>query len=260
MSFLRDRIVLITGATGGLGKEMVKQFLAEGSKLILTDLNQSTLTELEERLSKKGQILFSFASDLSTKEGCQNVYDTIKAKNLEVDILVNNAGVASIGPFLTTPESEWERQYAINLLAPVRLTRLFLKDMSKRNSGHLVNIASVASFVASPGLATYSSTKFGLRGFGEALSEELVSTKIRVTNLYPFFTKTPMMQSPQYGFKNKKAIPEFLMSTPEDVIRDLINGIKKDELHVIPGMFAKTTEFLSRMAPQGMSFFFEFLK
>ena len=106
MSFLRDRIVLITGATGGLGKEMVKQFLAEGSKLILTDLNQSTLTELEERLSKKGQILFSFASDLSTKEGCQNVYDTIKAKNLEVDILVNNAGVASIGPFLTTPDSK----------------------------------------------------------------------------------------------------------------------------------------------------------
>ncbi|MBK7056694.1 MAG: SDR family oxidoreductase [Leptospiraceae bacterium] len=210
MSFLRDRIVLITGATGGLGKEMVKQFLAEGSKLILTDLNQSTLTELVEKQAKKGQILFSFASDLSTKEGCQNVYDTIKAKNLEVDILVNNAGVASIGPFLTTPESEWERQYAINLLAPVRLTKLFLKDMSKRNSGHLVNIASVASFVASPGLATYSSTKFGLRAFGEALNEELISTKIRVTNLYPFFTKNSNDAIPAVWVQRQKSNPRIL--------------------------------------------------
>ena len=260
MSFLRDRIVLITGAAGGLGKEMVKQFLNEGSKLILTDLNQQSLTELESKFGKKGEILFSFESDLSSLEGCKKVYDTIKAKNIEVDILINNAGLASIGPFLTTPESEWERQYAVNLLAPVRLTKLFLQDMSKRNSGHLVNIASVASFVASPGLATYSSTKFGLRAFGESLSEELVNTKIRVTNLYPFFTKTPMMQSPQYGFKDKKEIPEFLMSTPEEVIYDLIQGIKKNELHVIPGMIAKTTEFFSRMMPQGMSFFYEFLK
>ncbi len=260
MSFLRDRIVLITGATGGLGKEMVKQFLAEGSKLILTDLNQAALTELEDKTGNKNQILFSFVSDLSTAEGCKNVYDTIKAKNIEIDILVNNAGIASIGPFLTTPEVEWERQYAVNLLAPIRLTKLFLTDMSKRNSGHLVNIASVASFVSSPGLATYSSTKHGLRAFGEALSEELTATKIRVTNLYPFFTKTPMMQSPQYGFKDKKEIPEFLMSTPQDVIRELIYGIKRDELHVIPGVMAKTTEFLNRIAPQQMSFFFEFLK
>lgn len=132
--------------------------------------------------------------------------------------------------------------------------------MQKRNSGHLVNIASVASFVAAPGLATYSSTKYGLRGFGEALSEELKNTKIRVTNLYPFFTKTPMMESPQYGFSNKKEIPQLLMSTPEEVIRDMINGIKRDELHILPGPMAKATEFLNRIAPQGMNLFFEFLR
>jgi len=189
MSFLRDRIILITGATGGLGKEMVKQFLPEGSKLILTDLNQASLDELSSKLDKKGQILFTFTSDLSTQEGCQKVYDTIKSKNYEIDILINNAGVASIGNFMTTPQEEWERQYAINLLAPIRLTKLFLTDMQKRNSGHLVNIASVASFVSAPGLATYSSTKHALRAFGESLSEELKPTKIRVTNLYPFFYK-----------------------------------------------------------------------
>lgn len=259
MSFLRDRVILLTGATGGLGKEMVKQFTKEGSKFILTDINEEALTNLKKE-NPRSKILFSFASDLSTKEGVNKVYETIKAQNIEVDFLINNAGLASIGSFITTPEDVWEKQYAVNLLAPVRLTKLFLTDMLKRESGHIVNIASVASYISSPGLSTYSSTKHGLRAFGEALYEELRSTRIRITNIYPFFTNTPMMQSPQYGMKEKKQIPFFLLSTPEEVISELIYGIKRDHLHVFPGLIAKTAEFMSRMVPQGMNTFFEYLR
>lgn len=260
MSFLRERIVLITGATGGLGKEMVKQFLEEGCKLILTDVNQENMTDLVNKFEMKNRILLSIESDLSTLEGVKKVYDTVKYNNLDIDFLINNAGIASMGLFCKTPEDEWERQFAINLLAPIRLTKLFLNDMQKRNSGHLVNIASVASFVASPGLATYSSTKHGLRAFGEALSEELKSTRIKVTNLYPFFTKTPMIDSPQFGYFEKKQVPEFLMSSPREVVRELIYGIKRNDLHVFPGVMSKTTELMSRFVPEGMSLFFKFLK
>lgn len=259
MSFLRDRNVLITGAAGGLGKEMVKQLTKEGSNFILTDINEEILNTVSTS-NPKSKIILSFASDLSTKEGINFVYNKIKSENLNVDFLINNAGVASIGPFITTPEEEWERQYAVNLLAPVRLTKLFLTDMLARESGHIVNIASVASYISSPGLSTYSSTKHGLRAFGEALCEELKSTRIRVTNLYPFFTKTPMINSPQFGLKNKKEIPDFLLSTPQEVISELIYGIKRDHLHVFPGMIAKTAEFMGRMVPQGMNVFFEYLK
>lgn len=262
MSFLRERNVLITGATGGLGKEMVKQFLAEGSNLILTDLDEKNLTSLITSLneSQKSKIIYHFTSDLSTKEGCEKVFSSIQEKKINIDILVNNAGIATIGTFISTPENLWELQYAVNLLAPVRLTKLFLNEMTKTNSGHIVNIASVASFVPAVGLSTYASTKHGLRAFGEALHEELKDSKIKVTNLYPFFTKTPMMESPQFGFKEKKAIPDFLMSTPEDVIRDLISGIKSDELHVFPGLISRTTEFINRFIPDGMKFFMQYLK
>jgi short-subunit dehydrogenase len=262
MSFLKDRNILITGATGGLGKEMVKQFLFEGSNLILTDLDDKILSGFISTLneSQKSKIIFSFTSDLSNKEGCEKVYQTIKDKNIKIDVLVNNAGVATIGNFVSTPENLWELQYAVNLLAPVRLTKLFLQDMLKNDSGHLVNIASVASFVPAVGLSTYASTKHGLRAFGEALHEELKDSKIKVTNLYPFFTKTPMMDSPQFGFKDKKSIPDFLMSTPEDVIRDLISGIKSDSLHVFPGLISRTTEFVNRFIPDGIKFFMQYLK
>lgn len=255
MSFLRDRVVFITGATGGLGKEMVRQFLAEGCKLVLTDLKEDSLN-----IFSNSAILLKFGSDLSTLEGCKTAYKQIKASHIEIDFLINNAGVASIGPFATTPDAEWEMQYALNLLAPVRLTKLFLTDMLKRGSGHLVNIASVASYVSAPGLSTYSSTKHGLRAFGEALHEELKESKIKVSNLYPFFTKTPMMDSAQYGYTEKKAIPDFLLSTPEDVIRDLLNGIKSDELHIFPGLMSRTSEFINRFIPQGLNFFMQYLK
>ncbi len=262
MSFLRDRNVLITGATGGLGKEMVKQFLAEGSNLILTDLDEKTLSGLINSLNESGKakVIFHFTSDLSSREGCEKVFTIIKDKKLSIDVLVNNAGVASIGTFISTPENLWELQYAVNLLAPVRLTKLFLSEMTKTNSGHIVNICSVASFVPAVGLSTYASTKHGLRAFGEALHDELKDTKIKVTNLYPFFTKTPMMDSPQFGFKEKKLIPDFIMSTPEDVIRDLISGIKSDELHVFPGLISRTTEFINRFIPDGIKFFIQYLK
>jgi short-subunit dehydrogenase len=260
MSFIKDRIVFITGATGGLGKEMVKQFAVEGAKLIITDTNKENLAHLSETIYSKESILHSFVADLSTNEGCIQAYEEIKTKSLPIDFLINNAGVASVGPFITTPQKDWELQYSLNLLAPVRLTKLFLPDLLERKSGHIVFIASVASYVPAIGLSTYSSTKHGLRAFGESLSEELKSKNIKVSNLYPFFTKTPMMDSPQYGYSEKKAIPDFLMSTPEDVIADLIKGIKADELHIFPGLLSRTSEFISRYIPQGLNFFLQYLR
>lgn len=262
MSELKDKTILITGATGGLGREMIKQFLAEGSSLILSDIKKESMEEIKNNLpeSMQKKILLIVESDLTGKEGCKSLYDSVKSAGITTDILINNAGLASIGPFITTPEEAWEKQFAVNLLAPVRLTKLFLKDMSERNSGHIVMIASVASFIAAPGLSTYASTKFGLRAFGEALSTELANTKLKVTNLYPFFTKTPMMDSPQFGFTEKKSLPDFIMSTPEDVIRELVIGIKKDDLHVFPGLMSKTAEFLHRFAPGNLGLLFNYIK
>ena len=105
MSFLRDKVILLTGATGGLGKEMVKQFTREGSHFVITDLNEETLSKLKTD-NPRSKIILSFASDISTKEGVTKVYETTKSQGIEIDFLINNAGLASIGPFISTPEEE----------------------------------------------------------------------------------------------------------------------------------------------------------
>lgn len=256
MKDLNTKIVLITGATGGLGKEMVSAFLREGSILILSDISESALKDLTLKLKGygTGKILGHIAVDLTTKEGIDDlVRFTLGYSESGPDILINNAGIAFFGPFHEVPSNKWEKIIELNLLAAMRLTHAFLPYMIKRQSGHIVNVSSVAGIVATPGLAAYSTSKFGIRAFGEALSRELKSKGIEVTNLYPFFTRTPILESEQFGVKQKKTLPDFVLADPKDVINDLMWGIKNNTLHVFPGPIPLIFDWISRLGPGALS-------
>lgn len=242
-----NKIILITGATGGLGREMVSQFSLRGAKLILTDLKEESLQSLQKNFNSS--VIGRMAIDLSTGEGCELLYKKVSEEFGTPDILINNAGIATLGRFSETPGEKWESVLNINLFAPMRITHKFLKDMLSRKNGYLVNISSVAGLVASAGLAAYSTSKFGIRAFGEAIHHEYHAMGIGVTNLYPFFTDTPILRSEQYGFKENKIIPDFLLSQPDEVIRALLDGIENRKLHVYPGLISRTMEFLSRTFP-----------
>jgi short-subunit dehydrogenase len=250
MSAILNKTVLITGATGGLGKEMVHAFLLEGGNLILSDLDSGALDRLatEFRHHGSGRILGCIPADLSGEKGCETLYQEV-SKLGEIDILVNNAGIAIMGPFASVPQSKWEKILQINLLTPMRLTHRFLPNFMERKSGHIVNISSVAGLIAVPNLATYSVSKFGIKAFGEALYKEVSPHGIRVTNLYPFFTKTPILDSEQIGLEKEAKVPDIILSEPADVIRDLIKGIKNNTVHVHPGGISKTLDFASRLFP-----------
>ncbi len=256
MTTLHNRVVLITGASGGFGQEMVRQFGQAGCRLIVADRPGTEVaaqaTQLLDTIDAPAGpevLLGGIEADLATVEGAHSLYTAAIALTSTVDILVNNAGLAHFGPFHAIPPAKWEALMQVNLLAPMRLTALFLPDMLARRAGHLVNISSSAGLSPSPGLAAYSASKFGVRAFGAALAAELRPLGIAVTNCYPFFARTPILDSEQFGVRRPLKLPDSAVYDPAFVIRSLLEGIRQDAVHVLPGAIPKAIDVVERLAP-----------
>ena len=254
MTQLREAVVLITGAAGGFGQELTRQLLIAGSRLILTDLDKATLHQRAEAIWSEvatGEVLACLAVDLSSREGSEALYHQVKALGIPVDILINNAGIGLFGRMDEVPTEKWERLMQVNLMAPMRLSSLFAADMIARQKGHIVNISSIAGWAAPPGLTHYAASKFGLRGFSEGLFDEVKAYNIKVTAVYPFFSRTPILQSKRYGAfaQRNPDLPENWITDPAKVMRATIQGIIRDQLHVFPDSVAKNIHFFKRYAP-----------
>ena len=254
MTDLNQAVVILTGAAGGFGQELTRQLLQAGSRLILTDIK---LNILEDRASQiksditKGEIIACIESDLANREGCETLYHQVKALEIPVDILINNAGIGLFGRMDELPPDKWERLMQVNLLAPMRLSSLFVADMIERRQGHIVNISSLAGWVAPAGMAHYSTSKFGLRGFSEGLWQEVKPYNVKVTAVYPFFSRTPILQSEGYGTLAQASgeIAEKLATDPAKVMAKTLRAILRNQLHVFPDKMAYSIQMLQRYFP-----------
>lgn len=242
-----NKTALITGAGGGLGRQMVHQFRAAGAKLILTDVSDEALRDAIEHAGS--DLVASVAADLSTQEGCSAIAEVCASNDVVPDILVNNAGIAVAGRSDHVPQDRWETLMQVNLLAPMRLSNLFIPAMVERGSGHIVSISSVAGWIGAQGLSSYCASKFGLRGFGDSLAYELKGTGVHVTTVFPCFSRTPILDSPQYGFEEPRKVPEYLISEPADVVARVIKGVRRNRLHVFPDRYARLLSYITRLAP-----------
>lgn len=254
MTQLNNAVVLITGATGGFGQEFTQQLLRAGSRLILTDRDGEALkrqvAELQSAIAT-GEVLACLEADLSTAAGCEWLYHQVQTLNIPIDILINNAGIAVFGRMDEVPSEEWERLMQVNLLAPMRLSSRFVADMIARRSGHIVNISSAAGWVATAGLTHYATSKFGLRGFSEGLRAEVEPYNVRVTAVYPFFSRTPILQAKRYGTlaEEVEELPDQLITDPAAVISRTIQGIERNQRHVFPDRVADILHRLKRFTP-----------
>ena len=239
--------VLLTGAGGGFGRHMVRQFRAAGAKLILTDVSDDALHDVVDDAGD--DLVASVAADLAREAGCDAVAETCASRNLVPNILVNNAGLGVAGRLDHVPRDRWESLMQLNLLAPMRLCNLFVPGMIERGSGHIVNISSLAGWVGAQGMSAYSASKFGLRGFGESLAADLDGTGVHVTNVYPCFSRTAILDSPQHGYEERRVVPGYLISEPADVVRRIIAGVRRKRLHVFPDKHARRIHYIARFAP-----------
>ncbi len=256
MTDVRKKLVLITVACGGFGEHMVTQFLDRDCRLIVTDVDDSRIADLIEKCpDRKGQIVSTFSADLSTPIGCADLYTHCDRQQLTPDILINNAGIALAGRHEQVPQDRWEKLLNLNLFAPLRITGQFLPKMLQRASGHIVNISSLAGWVGAPNLSVYVASKFGLRGFGESLAAEAAKKNVHVSNVYPSFSRTPILESDQFGMGKRIPIPDKLISDPADVVARMIKGIERNRLHIFPDNIALRAHYLKRFAPWAMPLF-----
>jgi short-subunit dehydrogenase len=254
MKSLQDNVVLLTGAGGGFGRILTRRLLQEGCLLILASrrreaVNETAIEAAREAPDATGRVLGFVLADLSEPAGAEELYREAARINSKIDMLINNAGVAVVGRFDQIPRKRWEKLMQVNLLSPMRLTSLVLPQMISRRSGHIVNIASAAGLYGTNGFGPYSASKFGLYGFGEALANDLRGTGVNVTTVYPWFARTAILESKQYGYQKPRKLPERLIEDPEQVMAEVIQGIKQRRRHIFPSKLSRAVDLLRRIAP-----------
>ena len=250
MTDLNNAVVLITGASGGFGRQMTRQFLEAGSRVLLTDVDADSLDSLTAELqTDSGQILGTFVADLVDEAGCRKLFDDVQALKRNPDILINNAGIGVGGRFDHVPSDRWEQVLQINLLAPMRICYLFLPQMIERGSGHIVKISSLAGWIGTSGISSYCATKFGLRGFSDSLAADYGDIGIRVSTVYPFFSRTPILNSEQFGYETRHEVPDDMVTDPADVVAEIVKGIKNNRRDIFPDKMSRRIPYLKRFLP-----------
>lgn len=254
MTQLNAATVLITGAGGGFGQMLTRQLLSKGAQLILTDHPSANLSSQLTTLqadSDTGKVLACLDMDLAEAEGCEALYAAIEKLDVVPDVLINNAGIALVGTMVDLPPERWETMLKVNLLTPMRLSRRFATDMMARGQGHIVNISSLAGWIAIPGLTAYAASKYGLRGFSEGLRHELAPYNVRVTTVYPFFSRTPLLKSPRFGkyAEVERTLPAALTTDPEKIMAATIRAIERNQNELFPDKFALVGHWVKRYFP-----------
>lgn len=179
-------LILITGASSGIGEAMARQLAAKKFDLILVARNGEKLKALQNEMeASHGIVVHVFQKDLSDPDHALMLYNETKSKGLEVTMVVNNAGVGSYGNFSDTDLTADLKMINLNVASLVALTKLFVQDMVVRRKGKILNVASLLSFLPFPYYAVYSATKAFVLAFSETIAAELEGSGVDVTTLCP---------------------------------------------------------------------------
>ncbi|WP_299486312.1 SDR family NAD(P)-dependent oxidoreductase [Acaryochloris sp. IP29b_bin.137] len=255
MTELNNAVVLLTGATGGFGQELTQLLLAAGSRVMRTDIDANLLEQQSEVLHQHthlGELLPSIVANLGSEDGCKFLYQQVQSLCYPIDILINNAGIAMYGRMDEIPAQNWELMMQINLLAPMRLCNLLVKEMIARRRGHIVNISSVAGWMAPSGLTAYATSKFGLRGLSEGLRNDVKHFNVKVTAVYPFFSRTPILHSDSFGSlaQGTTDLPNWLTTDPHKIMQATVRGIQQNKAEVFPDVQGQVLTRLKRYMPR----------
>jgi len=237
----RGKVVLMTGASSGIGAAAARQFAAEGAQVALVARTAAALEHVAEEIRSAGGSARAFPTDVTDPAACTRMLQAVADAFGGIDVLVNNAGANKRGVVEQREVSELANIIEVNLIAPIVLTRLTLPYLRKRAQAAIVNVASIAGQIAVPHEATYSASKFGLRAFTFALREELQGTPITVSAVSPGpvdtgFIMTELDDVPDLVFANP-------MSTADDVARQILDcaadGARERTIPISTGYLAR---------------------
>ena len=200
------KTILITGATSGIGEACARKFAENGDRLILTGRNEQRLADIKKELTEKGTEVLTLAFDVRDREKAKKYIAELPAEWQTIDVLVNNAGLAlGLEPEYEGNIDDWETMIDTNILGLLTMTRLIVPGMVERNSGHIINIGSVAGDAAYAGGNVYCATKAAVKALSDGLRIDVANTAVRVTNLKPGLVETNFSNIRFYGDTDRAA-------------------------------------------------------
>jgi uncharacterized protein len=245
----RNKTVLITGASSGIGASFARAFAKQGAHLILVARSGHKLEQLASELAHQhGVRTLVIAADLSQPSAANAVYQRASAEGWQVDVLVNNAGFATHGYFEQLSLERQREEIMLNIGAVVELTHLFIQNMVQRGSGVILNVSSTSALQPVPYMAVYGATKAFVLSFSQALWEENRKRGIEVLALCPGSTDTPFFEvvGSQEASVGRRA-------TPEAVVRVALKALERKQSIVIEGRMNNLLAILPRLLPRQMA-------
>ena len=239
---LKNKKVLITGATGGIGNSLVRKFHDLGSIVVATGTNQEKIESLKKNFSNIQVERFK----LDEHEKIENFVDKIETLTGGIDILVNNAGITLDNLSIRLSEENWKKVLDINLTATFLMCKFAIKKMLKKKSGKIINITSIVGHTGNLGQSNYAASKAGIIAFSKSLALEYAKKNININCVSPGFIKTDMTEKISEDFKKTliNKIPSGNLGTGEDVSNcvaflasDMANYINGETIHVNGGMY-----------------------
>ena len=231
--------VLITGASSGIGKDMARVMAKKADELVLVARNTEKLEEITKELEKAAKIEV-ISKDLSIEENCKEIHNQVQ----NVDILINNAGFGDCGNFTKTSLEKDINMIKTNIIAYHILTKLYLTDMKEKNSGKILNVASIAGFMPGPLMATYYATKNYVVKLSEGIREELKKehSKVQISILCPGPVETNFNKVANVDFHLREA-------NSMDVAKYAIRKLEKGKFYIVPGIDVKIARFGAKILP-----------
>jgi len=252
---LRGKVIVVTGAASGIGKELARGLYAKGAHLALVDIDETRLAEAAAELEGAGQRVSRHVADVGNRERMQALPDEVVAAHGGVDVLINNAGV-SIGAMFaehSIDDAEWLLK--INLMGVIYGCKFFLPVLLEAENAHIVNVSSMFGIFSMPGQAIYSTSKAGVRGFTEALWTELDGTSVKLTCVHPGGINTDVIRSARgmkEGDKQRAvALQERFGMPAERAAAKIIRAVERDKRRVLVGVDAHIGVCLKRLFPVG---------
>jgi short-subunit dehydrogenase len=245
---MSNKRALVTGASDGIGLEFCDILATRGYDLVLVARRKDKLNQVGAALTHRHGITCTvIAADLSKPQAAQQLFQHTNEQHLKIDFLVNNAGLLHNGFFTELSLAEQERMITVNVLALTSLSYLYANDMASRHKGYILNLASLAAWMAIPNQNVYAATKAYVLSFSQALGNEMnaANSGVMVSALCPGYTATKMMDNPEQGAKLH--IAANMMMSAKAVAESGIRGCLAGKSVIVPGVANKLATGITRL-------------
>jgi len=249
---MKNKVVIITGASSGIGKACAEKFGGEGAKVVIAARNQEKLNSVADQLTQKSIDVLAVQCDVSKQEDCQKLIDETINKYGSIDVLINNAGISMRAIFNDTDVKVLEQVMNINFWGTVYSTKYALPHLLK-SKGSVVGVSSIAGYVGLPARTGYSASKYAMQGFLDALRTENLKTGLHVMVACPGFTASNIRNtalSSDGSQQGESPRDEGKMMTAEEVANHIYNGINQRKRTLVLTTEGKLAVFLGKLFPK----------